>query len=149
MKIIKNLWPLGIFTAFGLFFVGMASFVVVASTHRDYLVNENYYEQEIKFQNQIEGKALAVKSGAQINFDSAQSRITLALPPALLTQKFSGTIELYRPSAPKLDQQMAITPKPDGTQTLDVSKLASGLWLVRANWNAGGQAYFLEQKIKI
>ncbi len=149
MKITRNLWPLGIFTAFGLFFVGMATFVVVASTHRDYLVNDNYYEQEIKFQNQIEGKALAEKSGAQINFDSAQSRVTLALPQTLLTQKISGSLELYRPSAPKMDQQIAIAPKADGTQTLDVSKLAPGLWLVRARWNVGGQDYFLEQKIKI
>lgn len=149
MKTTRNLWPLGIFTAFGLFFVGMATFVVVASTHRDYLVNENYYEQEIKFQNQIEGKALAEKSGAQINYDSAQSRVTLALPLTLLSQNISGSVELYRPSAPKLDQKMAIAPKADGTQTLDVSKLASGLWLVRAKWTAGGQNYFLEQKIKI
>ena len=149
MKTKRNLWPLGIFTVFGLFFAGMAAFVMIALTHRDYLVNENYYDDEIKFQSQIEGKALAEKSGAQIHFDATQSRVTLALPPALLAQNLSGNIELYRPSAPALDQQTALVPKADGTQMLDVSKLAPGLWLVRAKWNAGGQDYFLEQKIKL
>ena len=75
--------------------------------------------------------------------------LMLALPAAQLAQKFSGTIELYRPSEPKLDREFQLEPKADGTQTLDVSKLASGLWLVRAKWNAAGEDYFLEQKIKI
>ena len=149
MNLTKNLWPLGIFTAFGLFFVGMTAFVVVASTHREHLVNENYYEQEIKFQNQIESQARAEKSGAAIRFDSAKSQVVFALPAAQREQKISGKVELYRPSAPELDRQFVIKLKHDGTQMLDVSQLAPGLWLVRAYWSADGQDYFLEQKIKI
>ncbi len=149
MKTPRNLWPLGIFTAFGLFFVGMASFVGVAATHRDFLVNENYYEQEIKFQNQLDGQALAEKSGAKINYNATPRQITLTLPIAQLTQTISGAIQLYRPSAPKLDQSIAIAPNADGIQTLDVAKLAHGLWRVRAKWNVGGHDYFLERKIKI
>ena len=149
MKITSNLWPLGIFTAFGLFFAGMASVVVIAATHRDHLVSDNYYEQELKFQNQIDSAARTGKAGATIAFDSAKSLVLIALPAAQLAQKLSGTIELYRPSEPKLDRKFLLEPKTDGSQMLDVSKLAGGLWLVRVKWNAGGENYFLEQKIKI
>ena len=60
MKTNRNLWPLGIFVTFGLFFAGMTGVVVIAATHRDSLVNGNYYEQELKFQGQIDAAARAV-----------------------------------------------------------------------------------------
>ena len=149
MKTNRNLWPFGIIAAFVLFFIGMASVVLIASTHREHLVNANYYEQELKFQTRIDAGGRAQQSGATIAHDAAKRLILLTLPVAHLTQKFSGTIELYRPSEPKLDGEFQLEPHADGTQALDVSKLATGPWVVRAKWVASGQDYFLEQKITI
>jgi hypothetical protein len=126
----KNLWPFGLVLAFVLFFIGMASVVVIAATHREHLVNGNYYEQELKFQSQIDAAARAKKAGATIRFDAAAG-------------------QLYRPSAPELDREFLLEPKRDGTQTLNLSKFAAGLWEVRVAWTAGGENYYLEQKIKI
>ncbi len=113
------------------------------------MVSENYYEQELKFQDQIDAVARAQKSGAVITCDSVKSAVLITLPAAQLAQKLSGAIEFYRPSSPELDREVQFTPGADGTQTLDVSKLAAGLWQVRVKWNAGGQDYFLEKKITI
>jgi hypothetical protein len=149
MKTDRNLWPLGVCVVFALFFLGMATFVVIAATHRDHLVSDNYYEQELKFQNQIDSAARTKQSGAAIGYDAASGSVLIALPAAQLTQKISGTIELYRPSEAKLDREFLLEPKADGSQTLNVSKLAAGLWLARVKWNVGGENYFLEQKITI
>ena len=149
MNSTRNLWPFGIIAAFVLFFAGMATVVVIAATHREHLVNDNYYEQELKFQNQIDGGSRAKKSGASIVYDSASDSVVITLPAAQLAQKFSGTIELYRPSEPKLDREFLLEPKADGTHRLNVSKLVAGLWLVRVKWVAGGENYFLEQKINL
>ena len=43
----RNYWPMGVIVVFVLFFIGMASVVVIAVTHRDHLVSDNYYEQEL------------------------------------------------------------------------------------------------------
>jgi nitrogen fixation protein FixH len=147
MKTNRNLWPLGIFVTFGLFFAGMASVVVIAATHRDHLVNDNYYEQELKYQDQIDSVDRTQKSGAAIAYDAGSGLVNVTLPAAHLARQFSGTIQLYRPSEPALDRTMPLEPKADGLQTLDVSKLAGGLWSVRVKWVAGGENYFLEQKI--
>ena len=147
MKTTRNLWPFGIITAFALFFVGMASVVVIAATHREHLVSDSYYEQELNFQRQIDSADRAKKSGAGIAYDATKDSVVITLPVAQLAQKVSGTIELYRPSEPKLDREFLLEPKADGTQTFDVSKLAGGLWSVRVKWVAGGENYFLEQKI--
>ncbi len=133
-----------------LFFGGMATVVVIAATHREDLVSENYYEQELNFQNQIDGAARAEKSGATISRDAAAGNIVIALNAAAINGKIlPATVEFYRPSAPELDHEIQLAPKADGTQTLNVSKLANGPWLVRVKWNAGGKEYFLEQKIVI
>jgi len=149
MKTKFNPWPYGIIVFFGLLFCGMATIVTIAATHCESMVSENYYEQELKFQDQIDAAARAQKSGASIVADAAGGNIVITVPTAQLAQKFSGTIELYRPSEPKLDQAMPLTPRADGTQTLEGSKLTGGLWLVRVRWNAVGQNYFLEQKITV
>jgi hypothetical protein len=149
MKTTRNLWPFGIVTAFVLFVGGMASFVVIACSQHDYLVNANYYENELEFQSQLDGAARAQQAGAAVRFDVGSKQVVISVPVAQLPQKFSGTVELYNAIEPKADREFLLAPRPDGTQTLDVSRLVSGSWTVRAKWNAGGEKYFLEQKIKI
>jgi hypothetical protein len=144
-----NLWPFGIITAFVLFFCGIATVIVIAAAHHETLVSDNYYDQELTFQNQIDGAARAQKSGAAITSDATNGFVVITLPAAQLAAKLSGKIEFYRPSEPKLDREFLLEPRADGVQTLDVSRLAAGLWLVRVNWLAGGENYFLEQKITV
>lgn len=147
MKTQRNLWPLGITLTFVVFIAGMASVVFIAATHQDSLVSNNYYEQELRFQAQIDAAARAAKSGATISRDA--DNIIIALSAIELKRNFSGTVEFYRPSAPELDHDLPLQPRADGTQTINVSKLAAGPWLLRVKWNAGGETYFLEQKIVI
>jgi len=149
MKTSRNFWPYGILLFFVLFFAAMTTVVVIAVTHRDGLVSANYYEQELRFQTQIDGSARAIKSGASIAYDAGKNLVVVALPVAQIAQKCSGKIELYRPSASGLDREFVMEPKTDGTQAVDVSRFAAGLWVVRARWNVGGEDYFLEQKIRI
>ena len=149
MKTTLNLWPYGIITAFVFLFCGIITVIIIAFTHRETLVSENYYDQEMTFQNQIDDSARAQKSGAAISSNAAGGSLVISVPVAQLAQKLAGTIQLYRPSDPNLDQTIQLAPRADGTQSLDASKLAAGLWRVRVKWNAGGQDYFLEQKITV
>ena len=145
----RNLWPYGILAAFCLFFCGLMTVIVIAVTHGETLVSDKYYDQELAFQSQIDSADRAQKAGAAISRDSANGNIIVTLPTSLLSQNVSGIIELYRPSDSKMDQELQLKPEADGTQTLDVSKLTTGLWQVRARWNAGGQDYFLQQRITV
>lgn len=149
MKNTRNCWPLGILAAFMLFFCGLTTAIVIAATHGEKLVSENYYEHEIKFQDQITGADRAQKSGAKMEFDVSTGLLVIQVPTIQLAKTIFGTVELYRPSEPKLDREFLLEPRADGTQTLDLSKLTGGLWVVRAKWIAGGENYFLEQKITV
>lgn len=149
MKTTRNLWPWGVFAAFTLFFVGMTSVVVIAATHRDSLVSPNYYEQELKFQGRLDAAALAKKSGASVRLDDATGKILATVPLEQLKQKLTGKISFYRPNAPELDHEIPFAPGADGTQSCDTAGLAAGSWHVRVSWNAGGQDYYLEERITL
>jgi nitrogen fixation protein FixH len=149
MKSKFNPWPVGIMMFFTMLFMGLAIVIVIASMHRETLVSENYYEQELKFQGQIEAAGRAEKSGAKLGCDAAAKKVFVSLPAEQLDHNFSGKIYFYRASAPELDRELPLEPKSDGGQAVDVSGFAAGAWTVSVRWNAGGQDYFLEQKIKI
>jgi hypothetical protein len=148
MKTDFNPWPLGIVAAFVVFIGGMATAVVIACTHSDSLVTRDYYEQELKFQNQIDGAVRARQAGASVR-QAADGKVIIQLPVRQLAQQLAGQVELYRPSASELDQKLSLQPDARGVQTVDVSQMATGAWVIRVKWSAGGQGYFLQQKIKI
>ena len=147
MKTARNFWPVGIIIFFTAFFVGIAVVIVIASTHQDTLVNDNYYEQELKFQDQIDATERAAKCGAKIRYDSAAGKILLALPAEQAGQSVSGKVSFYRANAPALDCDFPMQLNSDGTQTIEISKLANGPWKICARWKADGKDYYLEEKV--
>ncbi len=149
MKTQKNFWPLGIILTFVVFFIGMASVVIIAATHRDHLVSDNYYEQELKFQTQIDDAARARAVGATIQYEAAVAKVIIRVPVAQLAQKFSGKVTFYRADAPKLDRESLLEPKADGTQTVELAPFAAGPWRVRVQWTADDKNYFIEEKITV
>ena len=146
MKAPRNLWPYGLLAAFTLFFAGMATVVTIAVTHQEDLVSANYYENELNYQGQLDSAARAQKAGADIRFNAGARSVVIDLPPAQAGLKVSGTIQLYRADAPDKDRTLTLSPGRDGTQTLNVGQFATGPWLLRVNWQANGQGYYLEQK---
>jgi nitrogen fixation protein FixH len=149
MKSKFNPWPYGVIGFFVLLICALAGVVVIAATHQETMVSENYYEQELKYQDQIDSAARAQKCGANIQVDAAAGKLLVTVPAEQVARKLSGTIDFYRPSSAALDQELSFAPQADGKQEMDVSKLAAGLWLVRVRWNASGQEYYLEQKITL
>lgn len=149
MKSKFNPWPCGIVAFFILLLCGITTVVVIAATHQESMVTENYYEQELKYQDRMESVARAEKAGARIELRAGGHQLLVELPAAQVSAGITGNIEFYRPSAASLDRQLALAPAATGVQTVDASQFAAGLWHVRVQWRAAGQDYFLEQKITL
>lgn len=164
MKQPRNLWPWGIILVFVLFISGTISLVVMACSQKMDLVSADYYEQEIKFQrqiDQIERTRRWVKE-ASVTYDSVTSRIRIALPRTAaasgpqagaplgkVSVGIAGQIDLYRPSAAGLDRRLRLELDRDGIQYVDASKLRHGLWKVRVSWNADNTDYFLDESVLV
>lgn len=151
MKKNVNLWPFGIIAAFAIFISATVGLIVVASSQKADLVNDNYYEQEIRYQRRIDtlDRTSQLGSRASVYYDAVRPCIVVSLPAEHAGHKVSGRIELYRPSAAGLDQEFPLEPDPDGVQTIDAAGLQAGLWKVRVSWKVEAEEFFLDQKIVI
>ncbi|HSU57242.1 MAG TPA: FixH family protein [Candidatus Dormibacteraeota bacterium] len=147
----QNLWPWAIICAFSLFFCGTISLVVLASSQKVDLVSSDYYEKEIKFQNQIERFHSTARLGAQasVAYDATNKLISINLPAEQVGHALSGRIEFYRPSSASLDRVLTLSPNSNGIQTIDTTGLVPGLWKVRVSWTASEGEFFIDQRVVI
>lgn len=146
----RNPWPIAIVAYFAVFMTFIACFIVYASRQRVDLVRADYYEAEIKFQQQIDRveRSRPVEAEVAIKYDLQGAKIILQLPRESQKGAF-GKIELYRPSDARQDKSIKLAADQNGTQQIDVRGLQSGLWKVRVNWTCAGQEYFVEKPITI
>jgi hypothetical protein len=146
-----NPWPICIIAFFAVAIIGCATFIVFCSRHPADLVAADYYEQEVRYQGQMD-RIQHVEQGAQpatVIYNAATRRIIVSLPPQQSPSRTSGKIQLYRPSASDLDRVVKLQPNQFGVQTIDASTLVPGLWKVRVSWEVDAREYFVDQKLVI
>lgn len=146
----RNPWPIAIIAFFILFATFLATFVVWALGQKQDLVTENYYENEVRYQEQLDrlNRTQAQAGQTAVTFDAARNCIVISLPVAQ-AQGASGRIHLYRPSNAKLDLEVPLAINAGGMQTLDAKAMAAGLWKVRIEWIVNGQEYFFDQAVVV
>lgn len=145
----RNPWPCAIIGWFLVFGSAMAAWVVVAVRQDPDLVRSDYYEKEIRHQNQIDrmNHTTALRGEVSIAYDDATQQIVLRLPAAHVAQQPTGQVHFYRPSDARLDFEVPLGLDVNGTQKIDAAKLRAGLWKVRLQWSAGAQEFFYDQSV--
>jgi len=147
---IENPWPAGLVVFFIVFIAYIAGFIIFACRQKMDLVREDYYDQEIRFQQQIDRvqRSAPVLADADIAYDRAGGLVTVRLP-SVGHDEISGTVSFYRPSDASLDREVELGLDGAGNQSLSVRTLRAGLWKVRVQWKAAGGEYFFEKQIVI
>lgn len=128
-------------------FVALIITMVVISVRMDgiELVTENYYEEEIKFQDQIDKENSALKLDREvISYDATSKTVLLDLPSGA-----TGKLQLFRPSDSNLDQVVSFSAAEEGQTVIPVENLKAGYWKFQLNWTEGGKDYYEEKKIDL
>ncbi len=144
----KSIWPIGIIAFFIISISSMVAFVVWSTRQRVDLVADDYYEQELQFQQRVDASARAANEGLKpaISFDAAAAQIVLQFATPAAVQSATGVVTLYRPSDAALDRSFDFAPDETGKQAI-AAPLPPGLWRVKAEWHRNGQTYFAEDAI--
>jgi hypothetical protein len=147
---IQNPWPVALVAFFIVFASYIIGFVIFASCQKMDLVRADYYDQEIRFQQQIDRvqRSAPVLADAGIDYDPAGDLVTVTLP-SVKRDDISGTVSFYRPSDADLDTNAKLGLDEAGRQSLSVRALRAGLWKVRVQWTTAGREYFFEKPIVI
>lgn len=146
-----NPWPVSIIVFFTIAILGCGTFITFCSRHPADLISPNYYEEEVRYQGQINRLQHTQERAAlaSVSYNPAGKLITVSLPPEHSRAKASGRIQLYRPSAVNLDRQIQLETNPQGIQSIDAAALLPGLWKVRVTWTVADHDYFMDQKVVI
>ena len=132
----RNPWPYAIVAYFIIFIAAIAVWISFDLRNDQQLVRKDYYEQELKFQTDIDGQSRAANVNVSVNYDSTKQTVTVALPAPTAT----ASIYFYRPSNAKLDREITLALN-NGSQSIDVGAFESGLWKIRVTWTAEGAEF--------
>lgn len=136
-------WGTGIVIAIIIFFIFNGVILYIAFSHKVDLVTNNYYEKELRYQEEIDKEKNALKQSLILN--QAENLFEIKFPDSIKYSAVTGNIHLYRPSDSDMDKFYNIAPDSSGRQIIPLTSFRNGLWRVVINWSYDG-ANYLEKK---
>ncbi|GAA4356517.1 hypothetical protein GCM10023185_20360 [Hymenobacter saemangeumensis] len=146
-----SFWPYAIIATFVLFAAYIGYMVQQAMRSSVDLVSADYYQQELQHQQRMSALArtAALPAPVEVSHKAEAKELALQLPVTLAAQLSSGKVQFFRPSDKALDFSVPLQPNAQGQQRLSTARLKAGLWRVRLDFEAAGQAYFVEKEISV
>jgi nitrogen fixation protein FixH len=142
-------WGTGIVAGFVLFVLAILILVGISVTQTVDLVNDQYYDRGLKYQERIGSlqRTAALEENIHVIVDGQQ--LTVQLPHHAAGPPLTGTITLYRPSSKVQDFAAPLSPDSAGCQRIPTTHLDRGLWRIQVSWKAAGIEYYNEQPVMI
>lgn len=138
-------WGNKIVVAFVLFaaFIG---YMVVKAFQEDFdLVAEDYYAQEINYQQKLNRLSNASEEGKEVLVSQKDGGVHLTFPDKGTT----GTIHFYHPSRKMFDRTFDIDLSNSQIQKIDRSELIAGSYRVNITWQTGEEDFYQQSSIYI
>jgi nitrogen fixation protein FixH len=144
---LKISWGTGIVIVIGVFLGISISTGIYMMSQDVNLVADDYYDKEIKYQEQIDRIERTNKLNEEniVTYDGAT--VIIKIPQELKSKNVEGEIHFYRPSDASADLKIPLSFDSSGVQVIPVSALAKGLWTVKVDWLVHGEEYFNEKRL--
>ena len=128
-------WGKGIILIYALFVAGIGYLVYGATQTNFELVEENYYEKELAFQNQINWTKNAVDQKMKIDVHAVGSKIQISVLSEDSSNVFtSASVWFYNAMDKSKDQHLELGQAVDGQWMVD-GNLPQGHFEVKVRWN--------------
>lgn len=142
-------WGTSIVIAFILFIAFIMYFVVSMMTNEKYdhdLVTEEYYEEELLHQNEIDKMTNAKALQENVSWKKTADGIEIVFPSDINYKNITGKVFLYRPSNKKLDSEFNIALS-NKIMLIPKTKLLDGRWNIKVDWQYQGIPYLYKESI--
>jgi len=131
-------------------FAAMMIFMVVKSFRENIdLVTNDYYQEELDFQNHIEKKKNAVKLGNPFSAFLIPDGINILFNEDYNPLNLTGQIHLYRPSDAAFDKKYPILLSAKNNQIIPLSDFLSGRYLIKISFQFLGEDCYQELEVNI
>lgn len=141
-------WGNKLIVVFVLFAALICTMVYKAFQSKPHLVSEEYYKDELRYQDKIDGMANTAKlSDAIVSQDS--TAVTIQLPKELNGNKIIGEVWFYSKTDEGKDKKFPLEVDSTGKQTILKKLLIKTGYQVKLSWKIDTTNYFTEKEITL
>ena len=110
------------------------------------LVSDDYYNDELKYQQTIDGINNANKLSVVAITENATS-VVIQLPNEMKGLKVEGEAWFYCKTNAALDKRIALDLNENAQQVVEKTAMAKAIYTLKLSWKAGGKQYYSEQEV--
>ena len=141
----KTAWPVFITVFYIVFVLFMFVVFFFSQNNRTNLVSENYYEEELRYEDQIRRIRNANDLAVQPTIEyKKENRVLIVAMPDEFKSALKGNIKMFRPSNAQMDTDYDLN-LINNKQLIPTDNLSSGLWLIKFSWSHDNKEYYLEK----
>lgn len=145
----KFTWGNAIFLVMTAFILLMTSFMIRAASNQEELVAENYYEQEVKYQQQIDKLNNTGSLSDDVLMEIVGTELVITFPAEVKGMALSGELYLQRPSDSRADARIPVHVDADGRMAVPVDQRLKGAYNALLEWKAGENEYLSRDRIHV
>lgn len=141
-------WGYKILIVYLMFAAGMLTMVYLTTQENRDLVSDNYYEEELAYQEIIDQSSRTAKLSAavEVELDQMNKKINISLPSEFKNTPVEGTWRLYYAADRNRDLQ-GIVKTNNGKQQIETPRDIIGNYTLKLQWKSVNQAYYFEKLI--
>jgi len=148
MSVLKISWGTRIFILFLGFVTIVVSLVVGSMRQTTELVSEDYYKQELAYQNVLDAAKNQATLTAPVEYTINNHQLELQFPEQFKHTKLEGVVTFYAAANSSWDKKMNIQSN-TGATSIDITTLQPTQYIMKISWNADGKNYYQENKISV
>jgi hypothetical protein len=148
MSTAKIGWGTRIAILYGGFVVLMVSLVTMSMKQDFSLVSDDYYQQELAYQNTIDASRNRSALSAPATVSAYTKEVVIGFPAEFAGSSITGTVHFYSPVATKLDRKFDIAAS-DNVMHIVREDLVNGRYIVKLSWVAAGTTYYQETDLNL
>ncbi len=128
-------------------FAALIGTLVYKCMHQNFeLVSSDYYNQEIRYQDKIDGMNNADKL-SPVQITNTAEYLLLQLPREEKWNNASGQLWFYCAGKASNDRKMPLKLNADGLMFIDKKMLATVPYTIKVSWQVAGKPFYTEQQI--
>ncbi|HLI94408.1 MAG TPA: FixH family protein [Puia sp.] len=129
-------------------FAGMISYMVYRCIKLPVdLVSDEYYKDELAYQQVIDGTKRANALSGRVELAHAGSGFILTMPAEMRHRPVLGNIFFYCPADASRDRTIPLLPDAMGAQWIPANAIPKGRYRLKISWETQGVSYYAEQNL--
>jgi len=145
----KFSWGVGLTVFIILFLLIKLGIVYYTTTVDVHLVDDNYYEKELAYQQKIDNTKRANNLSENLKINAKKNIIKFTFPKLFDFKKISGTIYMYNPTDENMDKKINVKLSNGYELLVPTNNMKKGYWKAEVNWKVGDTLFYTEKRLMV